>query len=181
LRRAVFLDRDGVINRSLRIRGKPIAPRKLSEFRLLPGARRGIAQLKRRGFLVVVATNQPDVAKGKIAKPVVEAMNRRLREELDVDLVKVCMHAQDEGCRCRKPAPGMLDEASRELGISLGRSYMVGDRWSDVEAGRTAGCYTVKVERRWANERPSRPDAVVGSLAAAVRHILHKEKAGAKN
>jgi D-glycero-D-manno-heptose 1,7-bisphosphate phosphatase len=103
-------------------------------------------------------------------------MNRRLLDELEVDVVKVCPHAQDEGCGCRKPAPGMLFEAGDELGIALGRSYMVGDRWSDVEAGKAAGCYTIKIERRWVNERPSRPHAIVGSLSAAVEHILAREK-----
>lgn len=180
MKRAVFLDRDGVVNRSLRIEGRPVAPRSLSKFRLLPGTRRCVARLKRRGFLVVVATNQPDVAKGLISPSVLESMNRRLLERLEVDLVKVCMHAQDEGCSCRKPRPGMLLEAATELGIALGRSYMVGDRWSDVEAGRAAGCYTVKIERGYSNEQLSRPDAVVQSLAAAVRHIVQREKLRAR-
>jgi D-glycero-D-manno-heptose 1,7-bisphosphate phosphatase len=177
----VFLDRDGVINRSLRVRGRPIAPRSLSEFRLLPGARDAIGALKKKGFRVVVVTNQPDVAKGKITRAELDAMNRRLEDELHVDLVKVCMHTQEAGCRCRKPAPGMLLEAGDDLGLALKGSYMVGDRWRDVEAGRAAGCYTIRIERHWANERPSQADAIVGSLGAAVRHILHREKRGAKH
>lgn len=122
-------------------------------------------------------TNQPDVARKLISPSELERMNRRLVDELEVDLVKVCPHAQDEGCRCRKPAPGMLLDAAAELGISLEKSYMIGDRWSDVDAGRAAGCYTIKIERRWANERPSQPDAVVGSFGAAVEHIVKREKA----
>jgi D-glycero-D-manno-heptose 1,7-bisphosphate phosphatase len=179
VRKAVFLDRDGVINRSLVIRGKPIAPRHFSEFRLLPGAGRNITILRRRGFRIAVVTNQPDVAKGLIKREELARMNARLAP-LGADVVKVCAHAQDEGCACRKPKPGMLRAAARELGVSLRRSYMVGDRWSDVEAGRAAGCYTVKIERGYANERPAQPDAVVGSLGAAVRHILQRERRRAK-
>jgi D-glycero-D-manno-heptose 1,7-bisphosphate phosphatase len=179
LRRAVFLDRDGVINRSLAANGRPVAPKRLKEFRLLPGARRSITRLRRRGFKIAVVTNQPDVAKGLIDRDELARMNARLAP-LGADVVKVCPHAQDAGCGCRKPKPGMLRAAARDLGVALGRSYMVGDRWSDVEAGRAAGCYTVKIERRWSNERPSRPDAVVRSLAEAVKHILEREKRSAK-
>jgi len=179
--KAVFLDRDGVINRSLEVEGRPVAPRTLSEFRLLRHAGRNITALKRLGFRIAVVTNQPDVAKQLIARSDVETMNRRLIEKLRVDVVKRCAHAQDEGCACRKPAPGMLLEAGAELGISIGKSYMVGDRWSDVEAGRAAGCYTIKIERNWANEKPTRPDATVTSLAAAVEHIINREKALAEN
>lgn len=179
--KAVFLDRDGVINRSLEVQGRPVAPKTLSEFRLLRHAGRNISALKRQGFRIAVVTNQPDVAKKLIALSDLEMMNRRLLEELEVDLVKVCPHAQDEGCECRKPSPKMLLDAAGELGVSMTKSYMVGDRWSDVEAGRAAGCYTIKIERRWANEKPARPDAVVTSLAAAVKHIMNREKALAEN
>jgi D-glycero-D-manno-heptose 1,7-bisphosphate phosphatase len=165
-----------VLNRSLVLEGRPIAPRKPREFRLLPGTAREIARLKRHGFRIAVVTNQPDVAKKLILESDLERMNARLLAELAVDLVKVCPHAQDEGCACRKPAPKMLLDAAAELGVAAGRSYMVGDRWSDVEAGRAAGCYTIKIERGWVNERPSQPDAVVSSLAAAVKHIVIREK-----
>lgn len=179
--KAVFLDRDGVINRSFVVDGRPIAPRVFSDFRLLPGAGRSIAALKRNGFMIAVVTNQPDVAKGLIDAPELSRMNQRLLDELGVDLVKVCPHAQDAGCGCRKPAPGMLRQAARELRVALAGSYMVGDRWSDVAAGSAAGCYTIKIERGYSNERPSQPDAVVRSLAGAVRHILSMEKAHARH
>jgi D-glycero-D-manno-heptose 1,7-bisphosphate phosphatase len=161
------------------VKGKPLAPRRLAEFRLLPGARRNITTLRRRGFKIAVVTNQPDVARGLIARDELERMNARLAP-LGADVVKVCAHTQDEGCACRKPKPGMLRAAARELGVALSRSYMVGDRWSDVEAGRAAGCYTVKIERGYVNERPAQPDAVVRSLGAAVRHILQRERRRAK-
>src|SRR5438477_9468911 len=135
------------------VNGRPIAPRRLKEFRLLPGASRNITTLRGRGFKIAVVTNQPDVAKGLIDRDELERMNARL-VPLGADVIKVCAHAQDEGCACRKPKPGMLRAAAKELGVALERSYMIGDRWSDVEAGRAAGCYTVKIERGWVNERP---------------------------
>jgi D-glycero-D-manno-heptose 1,7-bisphosphate phosphatase len=173
--KAVFLDRDGVLNRSLVVDGRPVAPRTLREFRLMPRAGLHVGRLRRHGFRIAVVTNQPDVAKGLIDRGELARMNARLHA-LGVDVVKVCDHAQDAGCTCRKPAPGLLIGAAADLGADLARSYVVGDRWSDVEAGRAAGCYTVKIERGWSNEQPSRPDAVVASLGEAVEHILEREK-----
>ena len=174
-RKAVFLDRDGVINRAIVVDGRPYAPRRPADFRLMPGARANLVRLRRAGFRIVVVTNQPDVAKKLIDPEDLERMNKRVIEELAVDAVRVCMHAQDAGCSCRKPRPGMLLEAASELGIDLRRSYMVGDRWSDVEAGHAAGCYTLKIERGYVNERPVHPDAVVPTLSQAVKHIIRRE------
>ncbi len=169
-----------MLNRSFVVEGRPIAPRRFVEFRLLPGARESVRLLKQHGFKVIVVTNQPDIGRGTTEPAEVERMNRRLVDELAVDAVKVCPHAQDGDCGCRKPAPGMLREAAAEFGLSLGASYMVGDRWSDVVAGAAAGCYTIKIERGYSNEKPSQPDAVVGSLAAAVRHIISMENANGR-
>lgn len=175
-RKAVFLDRDGVINRAIVVDGRPYAPRHPAEFRLMPGARANVARLRRAGFRIVVVTNQPDVAKRLIDPEDLGRMNKRLIEELAIDTVRVCVHAQEAGCSCRKPRPGMLIAAASELGIDLRRSYMVGDRWSDVEAGRAAGCYTLKIERGYVNDRPVHPDAVVLTFAQAVKHIIRRER-----
>ncbi len=112
--KAVFLDRDGVINRAIVVGGRPYAPRKFGEFRLMPGARASVIRLREAGLGVVVVTNQPDVAKKLIEPEALERMNRRLIAELAGDAVKVCAHAQDAGCACRKPRPGMLLEAADE-------------------------------------------------------------------
>jgi D-glycero-D-manno-heptose 1,7-bisphosphate phosphatase len=169
LHRAVFLDRDGVITRNVLRDGKPTAPRVLAEFRLLPGAAAAVRSLRNAGFLVVVVTNQPDIGNGNAAAETVAAMHERLRQTLSPDAIEVCPHRQDEGCDCRKPQPGMLLRAARRLGIDLGRSFMVGDRWSDEVAGRTAGCYTLLVAR---GKVEAAPDAIVGSLPEAVAKIL---------
>jgi D-glycero-D-manno-heptose 1,7-bisphosphate phosphatase len=169
--RAVFLDRDGVINRAKVRNGKPYAPRRVADFRLLPGAAASIAMLKTAGFLVVVVTNQPDIGNGLVAAPVVEAMHRRLKARTGVDDIRTCPHSQEAGCACRKPKAGMLRAAARRWGIDLRRSYMIGDRTSDIVAGQRAGCYTILVERGYAERPQAAPDARVRSLRQAVAVI----------
>lgn len=171
LRPAVFLDRDGVLNRAEVRDGKPYAPRRLEEFRLLPGVAAAVAALRDAGFLVVVVTNQPDLGHGLVSPETVAAMHERLRERVPVDAIEVCAHRQEEGCACRKPEPGLLLDAARRLSIDLRRSFMVGDRWHDIVAGRASGCCTVFVDRGYRERRPVEADAVVGSLPAAVRRI----------
>jgi D-glycero-D-manno-heptose 1,7-bisphosphate phosphatase len=140
MNKAVFLDRDGVLNRSLVVNGKPYPPQDIAEFEILPGVADGLALFKSLGFLCVVVTNQPDVRTGKQSLEKVESFHRFLRQELPIDDVKVCYHISDDGCVCRKPKPGMLVEAADELGISLSHSVMIGDRWRDIEAGESVGC-----------------------------------------
>ncbi len=171
MRKAVFLDRDGVVNRAVVRNGKPYPPDTLEQFELLPGAADAMRQLRAAGWLVIVATNQPDVATGKQLREVVEAMHRRLFDERLVDDIKVCFHIDADGCACRKPLPGMLLDAAREWGVELSASWLVGDRWRDIEAGQAAGCRTVFIDYGYAEKRP-RPDAVVVSLAAAAQLIL---------
>ena len=172
LRSAVFLDRDGVINRSVVRGGKPYPPDTLEDFELLPGAAEAMRRLRAAGRLVIVATNQPDVATGKQRREVVEAMHQRLRDAQLVDDVEVCWHVDADGCACRKPRPGMLLAAAARWRIDLSRSVMVGDRWRDIEAGQAAGCRTIYVRQDYAEKAPERPDLVVGSLAEAVETLL---------
>jgi D-glycero-D-manno-heptose 1,7-bisphosphate phosphatase len=172
--RAVFLDRDGVLNRSEVRAGKAYAPRRLEEFRLLPGVPKSVRALKDAGYLIIVATNQPDIGNGKVAPEVVAAMHARLRQLLPVDEIAMCPHRQDENCPCRKPKAGMLTAAAQRFRIDLANSFMVGDRWSDIVAGRTAGCYTVFVNRGYREEMQIAPDATVSSLPAAARLILSR-------
>jgi D-glycero-D-manno-heptose 1,7-bisphosphate phosphatase len=172
--RAVFLDRDGVLTRSIVRDGRPYAPRSLEEFQLLPGVAEAIAQLREAGFRTIVVTNQPDVATGEIDISLLGEMHRKLRALLPVDDIKVCCHVDQDRCECRKPKPGMLFEAAREWPIDLARSFMVGDRWRDVSAGKAAGCTTVFIDYDYAEVQRDRPDFVVTSLEEAVRIILGK-------
>ena len=174
-RRAVFLDRDGVINRALVRNRKPYAPRHLGEFRLLPGAAEAVARLKSVGFLIIVVTNQPDVGHGLTTAQTLEAMHARLRERVPVDAILVCPHRRDAGCDCRKPKPGLIHRGAAEWGIDIPRSYLVGDRATDIVAGRAAGLYTVFLDRGYAEPLLDSPDAWAESLRQAVSKILARE------
>ena len=178
--RAVFLDRDGVLNANLVRDGKPFAPRRIEDFRLLPGVEDAVRRLKAAGFLAIVVTNQPDVAAGLTPRATVDAMHARLRAILPLDDIKVCWHRDVDACACRKPKPGMLLEAAAEHDVDLAASYMIGDRWRDIDAGRAAGCTTILVDHGLVQEQPARPDFKVSSLEEAVALILTREPAGGR-
>ncbi len=174
MRQAVFLDRDGVINRAVVRDGKPYPPATLDDFLLLPGVEQAIQALREAGFLIIVVTNQPDVTTGLQRREVVESMHARLRDAGLCDDIKVCYHTESDGCECRKPKPGMLLDAASEWNIDLARSFMVGDRWRDVGAGKAAGCFTFFIDHKYAERQPEMPGAVVESLAEASSLILRE-------
>jgi D-glycero-D-manno-heptose 1,7-bisphosphate phosphatase len=171
-RRAVFLDRDGVINAAVVREGKPYPPQDVSGLEILPGVARALADLHAAGFALVVVTNQPDVARGKQSREVIDAMHVRLRRELPLDAVYACMHDDAAGCACRKPAPGMLLDAARDLDLDVKASFMVGDRWRDIDAGIAAGCHTIFINHHYAERQPTRFDVELGSLPEAADWIL---------
>jgi D-glycero-D-manno-heptose 1,7-bisphosphate phosphatase len=171
-RRAVFLDRDGVINRAIVREGKPYPPASLEEFEILPGVREALDQLKDAGFVLVVVSNQPDVARGTTARDAVEPINAELAERLPIDDFRMCYHDSGDGCECRKPRPGMLLAAARDHEIDLFSSFMVGDRWRDVEAGKRAGCRTLFIDYGYDERQPEVCDYRVKSLAEAAEIIL---------
>jgi D-glycero-D-manno-heptose 1,7-bisphosphate phosphatase len=177
-RRAVFLDRDGVLNRAKVVDGMPLPPATVEELVLLPGVEQACRQLHEAGLLLIVVTNQPDVARGTQTMAAVEALNRELSSRLPLDEIRVCPHDDADRCQCRKPAPGMLLDAAREHGIDLERSVMVGDRWRDVEAGHRAGCATVFLDSGYSERSPEAPDLTVGTLGEAVPWILERSAEG---
>jgi D-glycero-D-manno-heptose 1,7-bisphosphate phosphatase len=179
-RPAVFLDRDGVINACLVRDGKPYAPTCLSQFRILPGVVNAARRLKNAGFLMVVVTNQPDVSSGLTPLETVEAMHREIRTRLPIDGIEVCFHRDGDGCECRKPKPGMLLTAAAQHGIDLRRSWMVGDRWRDVDAGRAAGCRTIFVDHGYVQEQPVVAEKNVKSLPEATEYILANGSIGGR-
>ena len=170
--RAVFLDRDGVLNRAVVRDGKPYPPATIDELELLPGVPEACAVLHAAGFLLVVVTNQPDVARGTQLRAVVEDINDRLRALLPLDEIRTCYHSDRDRCPCRKPLPGLLIQAAADRNIDLSSSFMVGDRWKDVAAGHGAGCKTAFIDYGYAEAGECLPDATVGSLGEAVRWIL---------
>lgn len=171
-RSAVFLDRDGVLNDVIVRDGTPRPPSNREEFRWLDGAQEACAALSASGFPLVVITNQPDIARGVLSAANVDAVNAIIREGVPVLDVLTCPHDGPDGCPCRKPKPGLLLKAARDWDLDLAKSYMVGDRWSDVEAGRTAGCATFLIEKPYSRGELCRPDWVVADLKIAASIIL---------
>jgi len=171
-RHAVFLDRDGVINRVVLRDGRPFPPSNLAGLRILPGVREACRSLREAGFLLILATNQPDIARRKADALEVAAIHEHLRRYLGLDGVKMCPHDDASGCGCRKPKPGLLLEAARDWGIDLAASYFVGDRWRDVEAGQRAGCRAMFIDYHYRERRPEGAFIAVQSLRDAALRIV---------
>jgi len=171
---AVFLDRDGVLNEAIVRDGKPYPPASAAEVKIIPDAAAALARLKARGLPLIVVTNQPDVARGTQSIAAVEAINDRLRRELPIDDFLTCAHDDGDGCACRKPKPGLILEGAARHGADPARSFVVGDRWRDIEAGKNAGCRTVWIDRGYRERSPEAPDARVGSVTEAVEWILEQ-------
>ena len=170
--RAVFLDRDGVINQAIVRDGKPYPPLSIDELTIVPDAAAALQSLKQAGFLLLVVTNQPDIARGKQTLAAVEAIHQALQRVLPLDDFFLCPHDDADRCDCRKPRPGLLLRGADRYRIDLSRSFMVGDRWRDIEAGASAGCATVWLDFGYREKRPSvEPTATVNSLRAAVDWI----------
>jgi D-glycero-D-manno-heptose 1,7-bisphosphate phosphatase len=173
-RAAVFLDRDGVLNRAIVRNGRPYAPTRVEDLEVLPGVPEALARL--RGLLRLVVTNQPDVARGKTTQAAVDAMHARLRELLPIDAIYACTCVEGPGCDCYKPRPDMLIRAAAEWGVDFGKSFMIGDRWRDVGAGKAAGCRTIFIDYNYAERRPDSPDFVVQNLGQAVDIVLAAQR-----
>jgi D-glycero-D-manno-heptose 1,7-bisphosphate phosphatase len=171
---AVFLDRDGVINQPKVIDGKPYPPLSIDEFMIIDGVAEGCRLLKDAGFLLVVTTNQPDVGRGTLKQEVVDTIHQHMTRVLPIDRVEVCFHpgkgASD--CECRKPKPGMLLSAARALNIDLGKSWMVGDRWRDIDCGHAAGVRTVFIDYEYDEPLKQQPHFRARSLREAAEIIL---------
>jgi len=172
MRKAVFLDRDGVINRALVREGKPYPPANLAELEILPGVEAAMSALHSAGWMLVVVTNQPDVARGTALRANVEEINHYLQQQLPIDEFRTCYHDGIDGCQCRKPLPGSLLDAAKTHNIDLAASFMVGDRWRDMEAGTSAGCKTIFVDYGYDEKQPENIDFNVQSLAEAANFIL---------
>ena len=168
------MDRDGTLNVQVVREGKPYPPQSVAEFRLFDDVPAGCRALKQAGFALVVVTNQPDVGRGDQQQAVVEAMHARLQALVpEIDHVEVCYDpGRGEPSRRRKPEPGMVLDTARDLQLDLRRSWMVGDRWRDVDCGRRAGLRTIFIDFGYAEELREAPDFTVKSFAEATRIIL---------
>ena len=180
-RRAVFLDRDGVINQPIVRNGQPHPPSRAKDFELYDDVADGCARLKAAGFLLIVVTNQPDVARGTQSRAAVEAMHAKMQLALpSLDRIEICYHAGErygEPCDCRKPRPGMVLRAAADLKIDLGASYLIGDRWRDIDCAHAAGCRAIFIERGYQETLREAPDFTVGNFRDAVNVLLRDARA----
>ncbi|MBN2097982.1 MAG: HAD family hydrolase [Dehalococcoidia bacterium] len=192
MNKAVFLDRDGVVNRLIYHQESGIidSPFVVSQFQLLPGVGEAISRLNTLGYKVIVVTNQPGIAKNHFSLDTLQRMHRLMQDELKasravLDGIYYCPH-HPEGenpayrmvCQCRKPAPGLLMRAAQDFHLNLAECYLVGDSLTDIQAGQRAGCRTVLLGKmkcevcNLMDEQRVKPDAIAGSLAEAVTLIL---------
>jgi D-glycero-D-manno-heptose 1,7-bisphosphate phosphatase len=174
--RSVFLDRDGVLNRPVVRDGLPFPPANANEFELYPDVAEGCRQLKEAGFLLIVVTNQPDVGRATQTRESVEAMHARLRTAVpSLDAIEVCYHAGERNgdpCDCRKPKPGMLLRAAAGHDVDLKRSFLIGDRWRDVDCAHAAGCRSIFIDHGYREALRQKPDFTVQSFSEAVATVL---------
>ena len=176
----MFLDRDGVINEVVfRGREKPIAPWKLEEFKLIPGIKEPLGELSRIGYHLFVVSNQPDIAKGYIDTSTIEMMNEIILETLPIHDIMICPHDDGHNCNCRKPKPSMLLDLSKKWGIDLKKSFLIGDNWKDIEAGRAAGCRAILLDKPYnksigADHRVENLDFAV-KLIKSIDHNINKQ------
>lgn len=171
MHQAVFFDRDGVINVPVVRDGRPYPPRDVAELRWMPGVHETLRTLHERGFLLFVVTNQPDVARGTTARSDVEAIHQRILDELPIERIYVCYHDDADACDCRKPKPGMILQASRDYPVDRSTSWLVGDRWRDIAAGRAAGCRTILVQHGYSERAATDFDARVDQLSEILEWI----------
>lgn len=172
--KAVFLDRDGVLSQVKLDAGKPLPPASLKDVVIPADVAPGLKRLKQAGFFLLVVTNQPDVARQKTTLDVVTQINHYLMESLPVDDIFVCYHDDIHQCLCRKPKPGLLLEAAKRYQIDLSKSFMIGDRWKDIEAGQSAGCKTVWIKSAYHEPSPLTANYTASSFADATQWIIEQ-------
>ena len=173
MKKAIFLDRDGVINKIFMKNGIPFSPPSFTELKILPGVKESILILHKMNFVCLVVTNQPDASRGKIEKKTIIQMNNYLKDEIKFDDIFVCYHDDHDNCNCRKPKAGLLLEASKKWDINLKKSYMIGDRWKDIEAGKRVGCKTIFIDLNYKEAKPKNPDFTTDSLFSSV-HLIEE-------
>jgi len=170
-RKAIFLDRDGTLNKVYIENGLPISPSSLNKFKIIKGVKKSINRLKKLNFLCILITNQPDVFRGKISKKTVVKMNSYIKKKIKLDDMFVCYHDNEHNCNCRKPKPGLLVKASKKWKIDLNKSFMIGDRWKDILAGKKVGCKTIFINNNYKNDKKVKADFTFKSLLKAVNKI----------
>ena len=168
MKKAVFLDRDGVVNKAFISNGLPTSPNSLNELEILPGVKESILRLKKLNYICLLVTNHPDVSRGKIEKKTVIEMNNFLKKEIGLNDIFVCYHDDKDNCKCRKPKPGMIIQATKKWDIDVRKSFMIGDRWRDIQAGISAGCKTIFIENNYNEDKRVKASYTSANLVDAV-------------
>ena len=176
MNKAVFLDRDGVINKTIIEGGLPSSPNSLDELKILPSVKQSILRLKKLNFICLLVTNQPNVTRGKIGKGTVIKMNNFLKKKIQLDDIFVCYHDDKDNCNCRKPKPGLLLKAGKKWNVDYKQSFMIGDRWRDIQAGKNAGCKTIYLDYNYKDIKPKNHDFVTDTLLNATYIIENIKK-----
>ncbi|MFZ3354874.1 MAG: transaldolase [Xanthobacteraceae bacterium] len=172
----MFLDRDGVLNEAVVCGGKPLSPMSVAEVVVPADATKALNSLRQNGFHLIMVTNQPNIARGVQPRETVHAINLYLKEKLNLHAIEICEHDDADNCDCRKPKPGMLLRAAERDRIALPESFIIGDRWRDIEAGQRAGCHTVLIGNGYGEVLAQAPDAAVATLSAATDYILARSR-----
>lgn len=169
---AVFLDRDGILNRAIVRDGKPYAPARLADLELLPSIAAALQKLSDAGYILIGITNQPDVARGTQSRRTVQAINAWIQARLPVKEIFVCYHDDRDNCACRKPKPGLIIMATEKYGLDLSRSWMVGDRWKDIMAGQAVGLKTIFVNYHYREPYKGAPALFDTECLSALPNII---------
>lgn len=171
LQPAVFLDRDGVVNQSIIRDHKPLSPKSLKDLVVIDGVKEAIALLHEHGFTTVVITNQPDVARGNLTSEMLAEMHRSIARQTGLQYFYICIHDDKDRCECRKPNAGLITKAAKDLNLDIANSFLIGDRWKDIEAGQRAGCQCFFIDNSYSEQRPTPPFHKVTSLLEAAVFI----------
>ncbi len=174
--KAIFLDRDGVINKVVMRKGIVSSPWRLEEFEILPNVKECLKEFKKMEFLNIVFTSQPDISRGLLKIEDLGEMHKFIMETLLVDGIKFCPHDDKNNCNCRKPKPGLLLEAAKKWSIDLKKSYVIGDTWKDIGAGKAAGCKTILIRREYNKDFQKDYDFEVNNLEETVEIIKNSNK-----
>ena len=173
--KAVFLDRDGVLNEVFVKNGKSYAPRTFSAFKLYPNIKKYCKKLKKKGYLLIIVTNQPDVASGLLEFKELKRMNSFLKQEINYDKIYISYSTSDKSY-FKKPNPGMLKKAQKEFNLDINNCYLIGDRWKDIEAAEKISCKAIFINRNYKEKKPNYQKTSVKSFAAAAKYILKKNE-----
>ena len=174
-KKAVFLDRDGIINEPIVKGGKPFSPESVEQFKFCSGISELSNQLVDCDFILFIVTNQPEVARGTILKRKVEEIHDHIRSALPIKEIMSCYHDDQDNCECRKPKPGAIINACRRYFLEPEKSYMIGDRWKDIDAGNAAGCKTIFLDRGYNERKPTTQNYTVSSIKEVV-DIISKDR-----